>query len=252
MAEHKISTIILEDEEPAQKLMQHFVSAFPQIELIGVYGDGFSGAKAINELKPDLVFMDIQMPKLTGMEVIDIIEHKPTIVFTTAYDEYAVKAFELNAADYLLKPFSKERFEEAVNKVIEHLQEHKKEQEVDYDKLGATLQPDEFLERLAIRTGNKIDIVNVSDIFILEADGDYVKIKTETKTYLKDKTMKYFESKLDPHEFIRVHRSFIINLNYIKRMEHYTKDQYMVFLTNGEKVKTSGNGYKLLKEKLKF
>lgn len=250
MTDKKIRTLILEDEEPAQKLMTHFVESFEDIELIGIFGDGFSGAKAINELKPDLVFMDIQMPKLTGIELIEIIEHKPAIIFTTAYDEYAVKAFELNASDYLLKPFSKERFSEAVNKVLKSLQE--KSAEKDYTAVTEQFTNNEPLERIAIRTGNKIDILNCSEVFYIEADGDYVKVRTENKSYLKDKTMKYFESRLNTNEFVRVHRSYIVNLEHIKRMEHYTKDQYMIFFNNGDKVKTSGNGYKLLKEKLKF
>jgi len=250
MADKKIRTLILEDEEPAQKLMKHFVELYDEIELCGIFGDGFSGTKAINDLKPDLVFMDIQMPKITGIELIEIIEHKPVIVFTTAYDEYAVKAFELNAADYLLKPFSKERFDEAVTKALKTIAENNGEK--DYSAVGEKLTEDEYLERIAIRTGNKIDIVSCSDVFYIEADGDYVKIRTEAKNFLKDKTMKYFEAKLDPNEFVRVHRSFIVNLEHIKRMEHYTKDQYMIFFNNGDKVKTSGNGYKLLKEKLKF
>lgn len=248
----QIKVILIEDEEPARSLLKTYLKDLTMLEIIGEFSDGFSGTKAINELKPDLVFLDIQMPKLTGFEVLEIIEHKSEIIFTTAYDEFAIKAFELNAVDYLLKPFSKDRFNQAVQKALAKIKSEQKE-DVNIKLLTQTIDnKEEFLDRIAIKSGTMIHVVPADRIHFLSAEGDYVMIHTKEGKYLKEKTMKYFESHLDSKQFVRIHRSHIVNVNEISRIEHYDKESYMVFMKNNIQLKASINGYKLLKELIKL
>lgn len=242
-----IKAIILEDEVPAQNLLKAFIGEHKNIEVIGVYGDGYSGCKAINELKPDLVILDIQMPKLTGIEVLELIEHKPVVIFSTAYNEYAVQAFDLNASDYLLKPFSKDRFNEAIQKAIHKISSGTPETTT--EKVIEDLQ-EEFIQRIAVRSGSKINIINCDTIDYIESDGDYVKIHANSSRFLKEKTMKYYDKNLDNNKFIRIHRSYIANLEKIQKIEVYSKDQHIVVMENGDKIKASANGYKLLRQEL--
>lgn len=248
----KLKTIIIEDEEPARNIVKLYLANYDSIELIGEYADGFSGVKAINELKPDLIFLDIQMPKLTGFELLELIEHKPEIVFTTAYDQYAIKAFEANATDYLLKPFSKERFEVALHKVIDKLEKKEKSDSKINSIITTISEKPEIISRVAVKSGARIDVIPVDDIIYFAAEGDYVMIYTHKDSYLKEKTMKYFETHLDNQQFVRIHRSSIININEINRIEHYDKESYLVVLKNNVKLKVSDSGYKSLKQMLKL
>jgi two-component system, LytTR family, response regulator len=243
----KIKTIIIEDEEAARSLLKNFLAAFDDLELMGEFADGFSGLKAINEMKPDLVFLDIQMPRLTGFEVLELADHKPVIVFTTAFDQYAIKAFEANATDYLLKPFSRERFATAVNKAKEKINSHAKDDESIRSLIKTMDKKPEIIDRIAVRTGNKINVIPVHEINYIEADGDYVKIHTKEGNFLKEKTMKYFETHLDTKDFIRIHRSYIANVNQILKLDYYDKENYMAVLKNNERLKVSNSGYKLLR-----
>jgi len=245
----KFKAVIIEDEEPARSIIRTYLSAFEDITLIGEFADGFSGVKAINELKPDIAFLDIQMPRLTGFEVLELIEHKPAVIFTTAFDNFAIKAFEVNAADYLLKPYTKERFTKAVNHVLENLKVKKPETQHAIEKVSQTLDSnEEKLLRVAVRTGNNIQVVPVGDIMYIEAQGDYVAIHTSADNFLKEKPMRYYEAHLDSNTFVRIHRSYIVNVNYIQKLEYYDKESYMAILKNKEKLKLSTNGYKLLKQ----
>ena len=240
--------IIIDDEKPARDIIRTFLKELADIEIITECSDGFAGLKAIQDLKPDLVFLDIQMPKLTGFEVLELIENPPLIIFSTAYDQYAIKAFEMNATDYILKPYSRERFVQAVGKAIAKLQG------------GVALQPeiqkiiqsaddkDELLQRIAVKTRHKVHVIGVNEIIYLEAEGDYVMIHVKDGNYLKEKTMKYFESHLDPEKFIRIHRSYIVNAEVIERIELYDKESYSVLLKNGASLRASTSGYKLLKQ----
>lgn len=248
----KIQAIIIEDELPARTLVKNYLESFEKIEIIGEYSDGFSGLKAINELKPDLVFLDIQMPKLTGFELLELTEHKPIIIFTTAFDQYAIKAFEANAVDYLLKPFSLQRFQDAVNKAIERFDNNKTDETTVKSILQTIDEKPETIDRIAIRTGTKIHLIGVEEIIYIEADGDYIKIHTKENDYLKEKTMKYFESHLDSNKFIRIHRSYILNIEHIHRLEYYDKENYVAILKNETRLKVSNSGYKILKKFLKI
>jgi two-component system, LytTR family, response regulator len=248
----KIRAIIIEDEEPARQLVKNFLSSFSEIDLLGEFSDGFSGLKAINEIKPDIIFLDIQMPKLTGFEILELSEHKPVIIFTTAYEQYAIKAFEANAVDYLLKPFTRKRFANAVNKAIERFHSNNKEEIKVQDVLKKMDEKPEIINRIAVRTGSKIHVINADDILYLESDDDYVRIHAKNGEFLKEKTMKYFETHLDPKIFIRIHRSYILNINSILRLDYYDKESYSAVLKNNATLKVSNSGYKLLKDTLKI
>ena len=246
----KLRTIIVEDEELARKLMKTFLADNENIELIAECENGFEGVKMINELKPDLVFLDIQMPKITGFELLELLEHKPQIIFATAYDQYALKAFEFNAADYLLKPYSKERLNEAVEKVVERV----KSEGVDNDvaEKVSDFPKEDYLERVVVKDRHKIHIIPVDQIRYIESMDDYVMIYTNEGRHMKQKTMKYFEAGLDPNNFVRIHRSYIVKVEEINEIQQYEKESYIVILHDKAKLKVSKTGYKNLKEILNF
>ena len=248
---HKpLKTIIIDDEQPAVDLLKHYLKQFGQIEIIKECNDGFCGLKAINELKPDLVFLDIQMPKLTGFELLELLDEKPMIIFTTAYDEYAIKAFEINAVDYLLKPFSEERLAEAIKRVegkpIDEPVANK------YPELIQTVGKKEYIRRIVVKSGHKIAFVPVGDIVYIESEDDYVMIYTKEGRHLKQATMKYFENVLNPAEFMRIHRSFIVKADQIKQIEPFENGRFIAILHNDIKLSISKSGYKNLREKLGF
>jgi two-component system LytT family response regulator len=245
-----LRTLLIDDEQPARDVVKYYLKDFDEIEILGEFSDGFSGLKAIQELKPDLVFLDVQMPKLTGLELLDLLEQPPLIIFSTAYDQYAIKAFEMNAIDYLLKPYSRERFAQAVQKAIAMAASGVK-QDMPVQNLVKTLDENpEFLLRIAVKSRHKVSVIPIEDIVYLEAEGDYVMIHTKDARHLKEKTMKYFENHLDPSQFIRIHRSYIVNAKFIDRIEYYDKENYAVLTKNGDKLKASTSGYKLLKQAL--
>jgi two-component system LytT family response regulator len=245
-----IKTIIVEDEKLARDLIRDYLGNHGDFELIGEYEDGFSGLKAINEKKPDLVFLDIQMPKLTGFEMLEVLEHHPAIIFTTAYDQYALKAFEHNALDYLLKPYPKERFDEAVEKARNRVQAGDKET---ISRLVEQRdEQEEEIHRVVVKSRSKIHVIPVDDIIYLEAQDDYVMIYTHQSKHLKQKTMKFFEAHLPAEDFVRIHRSYIVRLSEIAQMQLYEKDSYIVILKNGVKLPVSKSGLPRLKKKLDF
>lgn len=246
----KLRTIIVEDEELARKLLKTFLSKIESIELIAECENGFEGVKMINELKPDLVFLDIQMPKITGFELLELLEHKPHIIFATAYDQYALKAFEYNAVDYLLKPYSRDRLEEAVEKVIDRIQVEGKESDV-AEKLS-DYPRDEYLDRVVVKDRHKIHIAPVDAVRYIESMDDYVMIYTNEGRWMKQKTMKYFENALNPANFVRIHRSYIVKVDEIAEIQQYEKESYVVILHDKTKLKVSKTGYKNLKEVLNF
>lgn len=245
-----IDTVIVDDEKLARDLVKDYMAGYPELKLAGAYEDGLSGLKAINKLKPDLVFLDIQMPKITGFELLELLDHHPAIIFTTAYDQYAIKAFEHNAADYLLKPFSRERFGEAVEKAMERIAGGGQNTVVNL--LDHMNKSEESLYRVVVKSGSRIHVIPVGDIIFLEAQDDYVMIHTREKKYLKQKTMKYFESRLPEKDFIRVHRSSIVRIDEITHLELYEKDSYIVILKNGLKLPVSKTGLPKLKNALDF
>jgi two-component system, LytTR family, response regulator len=247
-----MKAIIIEDEAPAREIIKNFLRDFPQIECIGEYADGFEGYKAIGNLKPDLLFLDVQMPKLTGFELLEILEEPPYIIFTTAYDQYAIKAFEMNATDYLLKPFSKERFGQAISKVLEKAAESQPRAKEYTSLLNRTDEAKQQIDRVVVKWGTKIRVLPLDQIVYFESQDDYVMIYTGNEKFLKQFTMKYLEDHLDSHDFVRIHRSYIARVDQIAQLEHFSKDTYLAVMKNGAKLKVSDSGYKNLREKLHF
>lgn len=248
----KLRVLIIDDEEPARMLIREYLQIFSNIDIIGEATNGFEGVQIINDQQPDLIFLDIQMPKLTGFEMLELIDPKPYIIFSTAFDQFAIKAFEMSAIDYLLKPYSKDRFQQAVNKVLKKAKRDVQIVETKQQILSSIENTSELLSRIALRTGNKIKVLPIDEISHLESDDDYVKIHVGEAVFLKEKTMKYFESHLNSEQFVRIHRSFILNVNFLDRLERYEKDSYVALLKDQSRLKVSAAGYKLLKKVLKF
>ena len=245
-----IKAIIIDDEKLAREIIKKYLDNFPQIQLLAECSNGFEALKKSNEVKPDIIFLDIQMPKLTGFEMLELMEEKPVIIFTTAYDQYALKAFEVNAADYLLKPFSKERFEEAVNKGLKRLTLGSDKKVIE-KIIKHNQQQAENIERVVVKDGPEIHIIPVHEIKWIEAQDDYVMVHSSKGKFLKQQRMKYFESHLDPKEFIRVHRSFIVAIKEIKKLELLEKETFQVYLSENISLPVSRTGYDKLKEILK-
>jgi two-component system LytT family response regulator len=246
-----IKAIIIDDEPPARSLLRRYLKEINEVQVLGEYENGFAGLKAIHELKPDLIFLDIQMPKLNGFEMLELLDEIPKVIFITAYDQYAVKAFERNAVDYLLKPFSQERLKAAVEKTRKLKQNSASQLPVkalilDHQKSI------EFIDRVAVKTGTKIRIIYTDEICYLESQDDYVMIYTEDGKYLKQNTMKYFEKNLPPKSFVRVHRSYIVKLDFVAQIELYERDSYIIKLKNQQTIPVSKSGYNRLRDTLKF
>jgi two-component system LytT family response regulator len=246
----KIKVIIIEDEELGRQLIKNYLSGQDNVEVVAECENGFEGIKAIQDLNPDLLFLDIQMPKLNGFEMLEILDEKPEIIFTTAYNQYAIQAFELNAIDYLLKPFSKDRLLDALEKAKERIRTRQPRNENINKMIQEPLE--EIIQRVVVKSNNKISVIPVEKIRYLEAQDDYVMIYTFEGKHLKQATMKYFEKHLDPNDFMRVHRSYIIRLDQVVQLEPYGKDSYVAKLKDGPTVKISKSGFKSLKEKLNF
>jgi len=248
----KLRTIIIEDEVPARELLKHYLKEFDQIEIIAECHDGFAGLKSISGMKPDLVFLDIQMPKLTGFEMLEVLDERPEIIFITAYDQYAIKAFELNAADYLLKPYHKERLKEAVDKAAEKVFSGKSDQKSKSQILPIKPELSSPLNRIVVRKGSSINIVPIDQVRYFEAQDDYVMIYFSAGKALKQQTMKFYEDNLPKDNFVRIHRSYIVKVEEIKRIEPYGRDNHIAVLNSGEKLPVSRAGFKHLKEELNF
>lgn len=249
-----MKVIIIEDEAPAREIVKTFLKDHADVTLCAEYSDGFAGIKGIKEHKPDLIFLDVQMPKITGFEMLELMEEHPEIIFTTAYDQYAIKAFEMNAIDYLLKPFARDRFNQALEKARTKIANNTKEKATaSAQKILETLdEKSETIFRIVVKKGGDIHVVPVEELTYIEAKDDYVMLYTAKGRYLKEKTMKYYESHLDPQQFVRVHRSYIVRVDEVKRLEPYGKSSYIAILSNGQKANVSLSGYKKLKEVLSF
>ena len=239
--------IIIDDEPLARSIVAEYLKDHEDFEILAECSDGFEGVKKITELEPDLVFLDIQMPRINGFEMLELLSDSPSIIFTSAFDQYALKAFESSAVDYLLKPFTKERFDTAIDK-------WKKTDRTSSNPISILTeienkQPDEHL-RVVIKDGAEIKIIPTSEIQYFEAYDDYVKVYTKDKYHLKKKTMNYFEKVLNPSQFTRVHRSFIININELIKIEAFEKNSYVAILRSGKRIPISRTAYGPLKESL--
>jgi two-component system LytT family response regulator len=239
-----MKVIIIDDEPLARMVVKEYLQAYSNVQIIEECNNGFEGFKAIQEHKPDLIFLDIQMPKITGFEMLELIDEPPAIIFTTAFDEYAIKAFEANAADYLLKPFTKERFDKAMQQIISQ----KKNDTAAV--LETVSQSSATTNRIVVKDNGKIKIIPISQVQYLEAADDYVKIYSTEGIFLKKKTMQFFEDSLPAKDFIRIHRSYIVNSAFINRIDLHEKESYTVILKTGGNLPVSKTGYKKLKEEL--
>lgn len=245
----KIRTLLIDDEELARELVKKFLETETDFEIVGEAEDGFEGIKLISTLKPDLVFLDIQMPKLTGLEMLELVSDPPIVVFSTAYDQYAIDAFEKNAIDYLLKPFSKDRLLKTLEKVrAKHALNQTSSKEISA-MISTPITKENAPQRVVIKNGTKIEMVNYKDLYYVESYGDYVWIHSEQGKFLKQKTMKEFEESLGV-DFLRIHRSFLVNTTFIQKLELYEKNTYQILLKNGHRLAVSKSGYKLLKDTL--
>jgi two-component system LytT family response regulator len=240
--------IIVDDEELARSIIREYLAEHPEIEIVAECSNGFEAVKAVTELKPDLLFLDVQMPKLNGFEVLELVESDFVVIFITAYEQYAVKAFEVHAVDYLLKPFSKERFDEALGRAMEKLdrREFPPPQEI----LNAARPQGETIERVLVRDGSRVFVIPAEKIDYIEAQDDYIAIRSEGKTHLKKQRLSDLQALLDPARFVRVHRSTILNIDRLARLELYTKDSRMAILKDGTQLPVSRSGYEKLKEML--
>ena len=229
--------IIVDDEAAGRQLIKEYLEDYSDLILLGEANNGVDAVKIINEFKPDLVFLDVQMPGMTGFDVLTHLEELPQIIFSTAYDQYALKAFEVHAVDYLLKPYTKDRFKVAVDRLNQNIDQNKAR------PLAESLLMDtqKFPERILVQSQNKLVTVALKDVIRIEAYGDYSKLITENKTFVSNYGISTLEEKLNGAIFIRVHRSSIINLNAVKELNKYTKS-YDVTMKNGDVVRVS-RGY---------
>lgn len=239
-----IKTILIDDEPLARSIVLEYLQSYAEVEVLQACNDGFEGVKAIAQHKPDLIFLDIQMPKINGFEMLELIENPPAVIFTTAFDEYAIKAFEAHAIDYLLKPFSKERFDKAMQK---WLTSNKGGTGKIRQPLPEAIRQPEERNRIVVKEGGNIRIIPVHEILYVEAYDDYVKIFTTKEMFLKKKTMSFYESSLDTAQFVRVHRSYILQLSQLTRIEPLEKDSHVALLKNGVRIPLSKSGYTKLK-----
>jgi len=238
-----IKVLIIDDEPLATELVKEYLADFPQFEIQKICHDGFEGLKAIQEFNPDLIFLDIQMPKLTGLELLELLDRPPAVIFTTAFDAFALKAFDANAVDYLLKPFSKSRFSKSLEK---YLQLGNNMEAIEALKNG-NISNQESAERVVLKVRNEIKIIPVQDIKYLEANDDYVNIYTKEGKFLKNKTLTFYEKTLESSQFVRVHRSYLVNISEITKIEPYEKEGYMLRLKGGESIPVSKSGFPKLK-----
>ena len=290
-----IRAIIIDDEPLARMIVMEYLQSYPNITVLQECNDGFEGIKAIQQYHPDLIFLDIQMPKINGFEMLEVVDNPPDVIFTTAFDEYAIRAFEAHAVDYLLKPFSKDRFDKAVRKWLDRYADHRAALAAGQDPSsgspasGSDAAPTSGIDasaasgaaasgtpaaasasgashaatqqalletasssptqqqRIVVKTAGKIKIIPLEDIHYLEASDDYVKIHTHNGAFLKNRTMSYFEQVLDPNRFVRTHRSYIINVQQVTRIDPYEKDSHLCILSSGAQVPVSKAGYMKLK-----
>ena len=243
-----MKVIIIDDEPLARSVVIEYLQHHPELIVAQVCGDGFEGVKAIQQYKPDLIFLDVQMPKINGFEMLELIDNPPSVIFTTAFDEFAIKAFEAHAVDYLLKPFSRDRFDKAIQKWRE--QKNLPAVKTTQDFLEEVSMSPAQSQRIVVKNGSKIKIIPVKDVLYLEAADDYVKIYTQEGYFLKNKTMNHFEQVLDTHQFVRSHRSYMVNVQQITRIDPYEKDNHIAILRSGAKVPVSRGGYVKLKSTL--
>jgi two-component system LytT family response regulator len=244
MSDSPLRTIVVDDEPLARQVLREYLAAMPDITVIAECANGFEAVKAVAELAPDLVLLDVQMPKLDGFEVVELIGRDTPVIFVTAHDEFAVRAFDVHAVDYLLKPISAERLAEAIARVRQRAPGQSAVPPV------SVLRPPPAergpAERVLVRDGTKVHVIDVDDLDFVQARDDYVGFHSAGQEFLKEQPLAEVEAELDPRVFVRIHRSFIVNLARIARVEPLTRDSRVVILKDGRRLPVSRSGYQRL------
>jgi two-component system LytT family response regulator len=245
--EKKITTLLVDDEDLARLVLRELVQTHPELTVVAECANGFEAVKAVAEHKPDLIFLDVQMPKLSGFDVLELIGTETAVIFVTAYDQYAMRAFEVHAVDYLLKPIGRDRFEAALERAKSRLGE---KLPAPPELAAAARPPRQFLDRIVVRDGTRVTLIPVGKLDYAEAQDDYVALATEGKKHLKQQTIASLEACLDPDRFVRVHRSYIVNFERVVRIEPYAKDSRIAILADNTRLPVSKSGYARLKSLL--
>jgi two-component system LytT family response regulator len=257
-ADNKIGALIVDDEELARQVLRELLQLHPEVEILAECANGFEAVKAVTEHKPDLIFLDVQMPKLTGFDVLELIEGDIAVIFTTAYDQYAMKAFEVHAVDYLLKPIGGERFESALGRVKTRVAEKRQARQRAQGEPAGSVQratdlaatarpPQQFVERIVVRDGTRVTLIPAAKLDYVEAQDDYIALASHGAKHLKQQTIASIEAGLDPDRFVRIHRSYIVNFERVVRIEPYGKDSRLAILADGTRLPVSRAGYARLK-----
>jgi two-component system LytT family response regulator len=236
--------LIIDDEELARHIIRELLQSHSEIEIAAECANGMEAVKAFAEHKPNLIFLDVQMPKLTGFDVLELIGTDVPVIFVTAYDEYAMRAFDVHAVDYLLKPIGRERFDAAVERAKSRLGE---KMPAATELAAAARPPQQFLERLVVKDGTKVTLIPIGKLDYAEAQDDYVALATQGKKHVKQQTIAGLEACLNPANFVRIHRSYIVNLERVVRIEPYAKESRIAILTDGVRLPVSRAGYARLK-----
>jgi two-component system LytT family response regulator len=232
---------IVDDEELARRVLREYLSPLPDVEVIAECANGFEAVKAVSELRPDLLLLDVQMPKLSGFEVLELVGKEVAVVFTTAYDQYALRAFEVHAVDYLLKPFSPERLAEALSRARERLGRGERWPPAE---VAVAARPQVgHATRVLVRDGPRVHVIPIHKIDYVQAQDDYVAFRSDGKDYLKEQTLADVEATLDPAKFVRIHRSYLLALDRLARVELDERENRVAVLTTGQKLPVSRAGY---------
>jgi two-component system, LytTR family, response regulator len=239
--EKKLRTVIVEDEELARRILREMLEPHSEVAIVGECANGFDAVKTVTELKPDLVFLDVQMPKLDGFEVLELIGNEVAIIFVTAYDQHALRAFEVHAVDYLLKPYAAERLSAALDRARRRLGQKTLPDPADF--AAAAREKGRYAERLVVKDGTRVQIIPVGKLDYAEAQDDYIALASQGKKHLKQQTISSLEASLDPKNFLRIHRSCVVNLERVAKIEPYGKDSHIAILNDGTRLPVSRTGY---------
>jgi two-component system, LytTR family, response regulator len=241
----RLRALLVDDEDLARHAVRELLKPHPEISVVAECTNGFEALKAAAEHQPDLMFLDVQMPKLTGFDVLELIDPQPAVIFVTAYDEFAMKAFEVHAVDYLLKPVGQERFEAALERAKSRIGE---KLPVATELAAAARSPQQpFLERIVVKDGTRVTLIPVGKLDYVEAQDDYVALASYGAKHLKQQTIASLEAGLDSARFVRIHRSYIVNFERVVRIEPYGKDSRLAILADGTRLPVSRTGYARLK-----
>jgi len=241
-----IKAIIVDDEQLARDIVKEYLEDHPEVDVVSECKDAHEALEAVEKHQPDLLFLDIQMPEINGFELLEMLDNHPKIIFSTAYDQYAIKAFEVNAVDYLLKPYDTERFNLALERAAESIHSHHQPNESIKKLLQSIQASSHYQERILVKHAGRIVIISCREINLISAMDDYAEISTARDSYLIQQSLNHLEQRLNPEQFVRVHRSYIVNLDAIKDIVNWSTGRYKLYLKDGKEIFLSRTGYKKL------